>query len=841
MSQRPPSSLEPQQRAAELLREMTVTEKAMQLSAVMPLSVLDVDGGLLSGLRRDLANGIGHVSGIGMVGNRSPAKIAASVNAVQHHLVTQSRLGIPAIFHNEALNGVVAPGFTVFPTPIGLAATWDPDAIEEMAAVIGRQMRGVGLLQALAPVSDVARDARWGRVHETYGEDPYLVTAMTLAFTRGIQGPRLGERVLATAKHFLGYAMTDAGQNMATTAVGARELYEVYARPFEAAIREAGLASVMNSYSDIDGVPVAISHEILTDLLRDRLGFQGTVVSDYSTVAFLHNRQGVADSAADAGLLALAAGLDIELPSVVGYGTALAEAVERGALRENDLDRSVLRVLRDKFALGLFERPYVDDDPIVLTELASEGAELSARLARESVTLLKNDGAILPLARQGRVAVIGPHAEGVLVGFPGYTYPAAVELMRGMSAATPSDSETVGNMAGVDFTAGGVDKDLGEAVAALAAEVAEVLSVDLDEYVTDRYSASSLADAIRHIAPRSEVTVARGTGVVAAEPTDIDAAVAAAADADVIVVALGGRGGWFGGAVTEGEGSDTADIDLPAPQVELIDALARLGKPMIGVFSMGRPLGLSHVIDLLDAVLVGFYGGPQHGRALAEALFGVINPGGKLPYSIPRHSGQIPIHSGQHRGSGYRRTPEDLHKGYLDMPATPLYAFGDGLSYTSFAYSELRLLSDAVTTDGVAEFSIDVTNTGHRTGTEIVQLYLEQTARGVTRPAQELIGFARIDLDVQQSATVRFSVAMSQLVYVGFDGDLVVEPGEKTARAGGSSVGLPSHVTFEVTGPPVAFERRQTFLAQTEVTFADDSPTLPPALAPASHTENSEG
>lgn len=780
------------QRAQDLLARMTVTEKAMQVSSVMPMPVLGSGGALSSGFRASISEGIGHVAGMGMFGHKSPVDQARVINAVQRHLITQTRLGIPAIFHNEALNGLVAPGFTAFPTAIGLAASWNPDGVAEMADLIRRQMRSVGLRQALSPVFDVARDARWGRVHETYGEDPCLVGAMAVAFTRGLQGADLYEGVMATAKHFLGYGMTEAGQNMAATVVGERELYEVYARPFEAAIRKAGLASVMNSYSEYDGVPIGMSRELLTGLLRDRLGFEGTVVSDYMTIANLANRQLVAFTAEQAGALAAEAGLDVELPTEFGYGHVLAQAVEAGRVPKEWLDRSAYRVLRDKFALGLFDSPYVGEDPITISAVAQEGDELSRRLAAQSVTLLKNTGEVLPLSRELKtVAVVGPHADGVLVGFPAYTYPGAAQLMRDMAPA-PSG--------------------------ALAAEMAPILSGSLDDYVREQYGAVSLTDAVSAVIPDATIVSAAGCGVTPREPMDIPAAVAAAADADVVILALGGRGGWFGANITEGEGSDTADIDLPAPQVALVRAIAELGRPTVGVLAMGRPYGLSSVADLVPAWITGYYGGPHHAAALADALFGVTNPGGKLPYTLPRHSGQVPIYAGQKNGSGYRRTESDIHRGYTDMPATPLFAFGHGLSYTRFDYSALRLQNRGVTTDGEAQFAVDITNTGRRPGSEIVQLYISQAGVGVTRPAQELVGFARVELPPTETATVRFTVSVAQLTYLGPRGDLVVEPGRRTALVGASSDDIRARVEFDIGGAPITLTHRTHFFASTEVT-----------------------
>jgi beta-glucosidase len=766
---------------------MTLEEKAMQLSCVMPLALLDRDGLMRGQADMLIKQGIGHVAGIGLLGHKAPETIAKSINAIQRYLLTETRLKIPAIFHNEALNGVVAPHFSAFPTPIGLAATWDPAAVQEMADIMRRQMRATGMLHALAPVMDVARDARWGRVTETYGEDPYLVSAMSVAFTRGMQGKDLRDGVLVCAKHFLGYSVTEGGQNMAATAVGPRELYDVYARPFEAAIRLAGLAGVMASYAEFEGVPIHVSRAVLTDMLRGRMGFTGTVASDYNGVGWAQTRQLVADTPEDIGALALRAGMDVELPAVHGYGQALVKAVKNGKASESQVDESVRRLLRDKFALGLFETPYVKEDPIVIRKVAGEGNDLSRRLAAESVTLLKNDKNLLPLGRDiKRMAVIGPHADSTVIGFPHYTYPAAIPMLR------------VAIKLGT-FPMPGVGDLPKEGMAALPAELASV-GDDLEQYVRKEYGALSLAEAIRKLLPNAQVTAAAGTGVLPSNPQDIPAAVAAAKAADLVILYIGGKAGWFGDDLTEGEGGDTANIDLPLQQVELVNAITALGKPTIAVLSFGRPQGLGPVIDKLPAVLTAYYGGPHQGTAIADAMFGVTNPSGKLPITLPRHVGQVPIHHGQHYGSGYRRTKADIHRGYKDMPSTPLFAFGHGLSYTSFDYSPLKLASNSVDVAGELRASLTIRNTGKRCGTEIVQLYAADTATAVTLPAQQLIGFERVDLEPGQSKTVSFIVPLSVLAYTGASGDLVMEPGPIDVSVGSSSSDITSIATLNVTG-----------------------------------------
>jgi beta-glucosidase len=800
----PPATNEHLQRADELLRQMTIEEKAMQLSSVFPLALFNTEGTNHSQLDALLKNGIGHVSALGLIGHKTPETLAKSVNAIQRYLVSETRLKIPAIFHNEAMSGVVAPHFTAFPTPVGLAATWDHAGVEEMADIIRRQMRAVGLLQALAPVMDVARDARWGRVSETYGEDPYLVSAMSVAYTRGLQGKDLSKGVLATAKHFLGYAVTEGGQNMAATAVGARELYDVHARPFEAAIRLAGLATVMPSYSEFDGVPISASHAVLTDMLRGKMGFTGTTVSDYVAIGFLQVRQRVAATPEEAGSLALAAGMDVETPNIFAYGEVLAKAVRSGKVSESLLDRSVRRVLRDKFALGLFDNPYVPENPAEIRTVASEGADLSRRLAAESVTLLKNEKGLLPLSRDiAKIAIIGPHADDVAAGFTTYTYLDGLKMME--ARATGGDIA----MAGIDLGGGAPP----EARAAAAAELGPVFKADRRDYLKSNYSAVSLAEAVRQLLPKAEVTAVAGTGVVPSEPTDIPAAVVAARNADIVILAVGGRSSWSGHR-TEGEGSDTANIDLPPQQVELINAVTAVGKPTIAVISMGHPYTLASVIDKLPAVVTDYYAGPHQGIAIADAIFGVTNPGGKLPFTLPRHVGQVPIHHGQTWGSGYRRTATDIHKGYLDMPSTPLFAFGHGLSYTTFEYSPLKLESDTVDVGGELRLSLTVTNTGKRRGTEVVQLYAADTATGVTLPAQQLIGFARVDLEPGASKRVAFVVPMSLLGYTGLSGEFVMEPGPVEVSAGSSSSDIRSSATFTVTGQTRAIRGEdRTFLS----------------------------
>lgn len=810
-----------QQRAAALLKEMTLEEKAQQLTSVMPFGLLNVDGPTQAQLEAELGTGIGQISMFAMFSHLPPLELARTANTIQRYLVEETRLGIPAIIHLEALNGLVARGFTTFPTALGLAATWNPDAVEEMAHVIAKQMRAVGHGQALSPVMDVARDARWGRVHETYGEDPYLASAFSVAYTRGLQGEDLTTGAIATGKHFLGFAMSEGGQHMAATAVGGRELREVYARPFEAAIREAGLGSIMNSYSTIDGIPGGASSEILDKLLRQDLGFTGTVVSDYGTIANLQDRNGVATNLVEAGSLALRAGLDVELPDTKGYGPTLVEAVRQGAVSEELVDRSVLRVLRDKFALGLFDNPYVSEDPSTIDAIAVEGADLASNLARQSVTLLRNDGDVLPLAKgRRRIVIIGPHAETVDVSFPGYTYFAALAMMAGAAQGEQS------NMAGTEASA---EAALNEnTMDALGAQLGPILAEGLDTFARKTYGAQSLTEAIKQVAPDAEVVPVPGCGILDDEPADIPAAVEAARSADVVILALGGRPGWFGSRITEGEGSDRANIDLPSIQVELAQAIAATGKPTVGVVFTGRPFALGQLSGIMPALVYPFYGGQSGMAAVAEVLFGDVNPSGKLPLTLPRHSGQVPLHHGQHLGTGYRRTGTDAHKSYTDMPSTPLFPFGHGLSYTSFDYANLHVSETSIGTDGSVTATVTVTNSGQTAGTEVVQFYASHRATLVSRPAQELIGFSRVDLEPGESADVTITFSTGQLAYLGQSGTFVFDAGRIELAVGSSSEDIRGRANIEAVGPQADWsEERPLFPAiGTNVTEAANATTV---------------
>ncbi|CAN5707769.1 glycoside hydrolase family 3 N-terminal domain-containing protein [soil metagenome] len=768
------TALSPDDRARALLAQMTVEEKARQLTCLMSMLLLQEGRLVDDAATLMLSTGIG-----GMVcpQTEDPSRITSGVNDIQRFLVERTRLGIPALFQVEALNGVVAPRHPVFPTPIALAATWSPELVGQMTDIVRRQMVRLGLRHALSPVLDIAFDPRWGRVHETYGEDPFLTAAFGVAFVKGMQGDDLTQGALATAKHFLGFGLGQGGLNASSFEAGSRFTREVMAFPVEAAINTAGLRSVMTSYGDVDGIPAGVSRELLHDLLREEMGFDGFVIADYMAMQHALDRQRVATGKGDIARMALHAGLDLEAPYIWGYGETLAAEVEAGRVPMAELDTSVLRILAAKFELGLFEQPFAQEGPITITATTAEGGDLANELAERSIVLLENDGT-LPLAAETTVAVIGPLGHEAHQQFATYTYPVGREMYRFMA------SGGLGNLVGTDsFKA--------------EPESPETAELDSEAYVRLRYGTRSLAEEIGEHA--AEVIVEPGCGLTDyLDDGAFDRAVAAARKADVVILALGGHSAAIGGG-TEGEGTDTADIALPAVQRALADAIATTDTPRVTVLVQGRPYSLPPSVLDSAALVVASFAGQAGTQALARVLHGEVNPGGKLPYTVPRHGGQIPVYHYQRADSGYRREAVIRGMHYRDMSASPQYPFGFGRSYTSFELSDLEV-TPQIGTDGVVDVALTVTNAGARAGSEVVQLYSRVNAAVVTRPAQQLAGFARVQLDPGQAARVTMQVSADQFAFSGLDHRIAVEPATVDLFVGASSDDHALEASVEVTG-----------------------------------------
>ena len=790
------------ERVEDLLARMTLEEKVAQLSCIMPHMLIGAEIPDPRLMKKFMAHGLGRMTQFATMFLRSPREIAAFANRVQQFVRENTRLGIPLLFQNEALNGFTAVKATNFPTPIALASTWEPELVEEAAEVIREQMRASGVHQALAPVIDLAQDPRWGRGHETYGEDPYLSSAFGAAFVRGLQGDDLKTGIISCAKHFLGYSIPQGGLNMAAVRIGERELYETFARPFEAAIHESDLGAIMVTYAEINGKPVGTSTEILRDLLRDTMGFRGSVICDGGSIELTATKQHVAKDMTEAAILAIEAGLDADTPITEAYHH-LPAAVRQGLVDEAYIDEAVRRVLEAKFRLGLFENPFVDEQQVEAAFNRPEQRRLSRTLAERGVVLLKNEGNLLPLGDNVQtIALIGPHADALRdTLFAGYSFPVALEmiqhLMRGQQASMQGVADKLaGDEEGQAPSA--------EIMQQLAQQFAPLFRLtDIDEFVARDYDAVSLRQAIAQQSD-ARVLYARGCGFVDSSREGFAEAVAAAKQADVVIMALGGKSGW-GEDATCGEGRDASTIGLMGVQQELLETIHAVGKPVVLVLFDGRPLAIPWAAEHIPTILHAWFPGQEGGRAVAEILFGKVNPGGKLPVTMPRSVGQIPIFYNHKTGSGYKAIGDAgitgfLGHGYVNEPHTPLFPFGHGLSYTQFQFSDLQLSTRQVDSGDSLQISCRVTNTGPVAGSEVVQLYIHDREARVTRPVQELIGFQKVYLQPQETCTVSFTVPMNLLGFYNHDMRFVVEPGNMDVMIGASSADIRLQDAFEITG-----------------------------------------
>jgi beta-xylosidase len=754
------------ERVGDLLGRMTLEEKVAQLTSVWlgneprDSNVAPMQGEFSTAtppLAEVIVDGLGQLTRVFGTRPVRPADAVRRLRESQAQIVAASRFGIPAVAHEECLTGFAAWTATIFPTPLAWGASFDPGLVQAMAAAIGASMHQAGVHQGLAPVLDVTRDLRWGRVEETIGEDPYLVGSIGTGYVRGLQSAG----IQATLKHFAGYSASRAGRNMAPVAIGPREFADVILVPFEMALRLGGARSVMPSYTDIDGVPVSADRTLLTGLLRDELGFDGVVVSDYYAVAFLQTQHAVAATPAQAGALALAAGLDVELPTVACYGPALARAVRQGQVPAELVDRAAARVLRQKCELGLLDPGWPGaEDP---AEVAQEAVldldppghrALARRLAEESVVLLANrelpgpgdhgsaGRLALPLRPDASIAVIGPLANDPLACFGCYSMP------RHLGGRYPEAAEGP--------------------------------------------PAATVLEALRAELPAATISHASGCTVRGEDRSGFAHAVVHAQEADVVVAVLGDEAGLFGRG-TSGEGCDVADLRLPGVQDDLLRVLSTAGTPVVLVLVTGRPYAIGHFADRLAAVIQAFFPGEEGGGAIAGVLSGRVAPSGRLPVEMPRSPGAQP-------SSYLRPRLAGLHPGSSVDP-TPLFAFGHGLSYTSFAYTSLVIEPDEVATDGIAVISCTVRNTGPRAGTEVVQLYLSDPLAQVVRPVRWLAGFARVPLEPGQTRQVEFRLHADRTAFSGRDGTRVVEPGQIGVAIGGASDRLPLQGSFTLRGP----------------------------------------
>ncbi len=757
------ASLPVAERVADLLPRMTLAEKLAQLSSawlsgpaggngVAPLQGEFTDD--LPPFGEMISAGLGQLTRVFGTRPVRPADGQALLADLQKQITRQSRFGIPAIAHEECLTGFATFTATAFPTPLAWGASFDPELVGQMAVAIGDSMRAVGIHQGLAPVLDVARDPRWGRVEETIGADPYLVAMIGTAYVTGLQSAG----IVATLKHFAGYSGSAAGRNMAPVSAGRREFADIFLPPFEMAIRQGGARSVMHSYAAVDGVPPAADAELLTGLLRGELGFDGVLVADYYGVSFLEALHGVAGSPAEAAALALRAGVDVELPNGRCYREPLAAAVRAGAVLESLVDRAAGRVLRQKFELGLLDDAALGESAAADREIELDppaSRALARQLAERSIVLLANGSDALPLRATARIAVVGPLADDPLAYFGCYTFP------RHVGHAHPGAGPGVPVM--------------------------------------------PLLGALREELPEARIGHAAGCGVRGDDRSGFAAAVECARAADIVVAVLGDEAGLFGRG-SSGEGCDATDLRLPGVQSDLLDELLDTGKPVVLVLITGRPYAIGSAAARLAAAVQAFFPGQEGGGALAGVLSGRVVPSGKLPIELPLQASAQQL--------SYLAAPLGRRSSVSAVDPTPLFPFGHGLSYTTFEYADLSVRaadgprpggqlsgSAAIATDAVAEIACTVRNTGNRAGTEVVQLYLTDPVAQVVRPSQYLAGFARVPLEPGQSCRVLFRLHADRTAFSGVSGARVVEAGLIGVDIGSSATDLRLRGKLKLHGP----------------------------------------
>lgn len=788
----------PEDRANLLLQELNLDQKLAQVSCYFPTDITST-----ADFAERFPFGIGQVSCLEARSARSLDEVTAFQRRIQTEAMERSRHGIPAIFHMEGLCGAYLPGATSFPSGLARAAGWNVDVERRIGQIVGKQERAVGITHTLAPVLDISRDPRMGRQGETYGEDPALASALGVAYTQGLQGQDLaGRRTEAVAKHFVGSHHTEGGIHGAHCNVPERTLMEIYAKPFQAAISEAGLRGVMPSYNSVGGEPVTASVRLLGTVLRDQMGFDGLVVSDYGAVGNLHSVQRVAQSPAEAGLAALRAGLDAELHVPQGFGPELRTWFAEGRADIALLDRAVQQVLQAKFRMGLFEHPFAPgpDERDASFNVASDTA-VSLQSARESLVLLSNDGA-LPLRPPNvrKLAVIGCHATTARFFFGGYTH---YSMAEGKLAANAS-------MAGL-ATSGDALRTIRDTVPGTTIEASDgAVFEELLQY--QKPHIRSLMDELVERMPGTEVEWAYGYPIAGADESGHEEALALAAEADVVLLTLGGKHGTASIA-SMGEGIDATNINLPACQEQLIVKLAQLEKPMIGIHLDGRPVSSDAADKYLSALLEAWSPAEGGAEAIVDVLIGEQSPSGRLPVSIARNAGQVPVYYNHPHGSSWHQGESIGFPDYVDSPHTPRYVFGHGLSYTTFDYSELSVSKDHILASDGFDVSFSLTNTGDRAGTEVVQIYVSDRFASMSRPVLELAGFRRVTLEAGQKTRVDFHLKTSQLAFLDTAMQWKVEAGDVDILVGASSADIRLKSTIHIDSDALIDGRNRSFYA----------------------------
>lgn len=775
----------PAQRAALLLDALSLDEKMAQVNTIFPYNELVYDDAYI---RENTPLGIGEVSTLEMRSMETLEETAAWQRHVQSIVMEQSPHHIPAIFHMEGLCGAFIQDSTSFPSGIARGASFDPELEARIARTVSRQEAACGVTHTLAPVLDIARDPRMGRFGEPYGEDPVLAGQMGAAYTRGVQTTKTaGRQPESVAKHFLAFHNSEGGIHGAVSNTPPRLIEEIYAKPFQAAISKSGLKGIMPCYCTVNGEPVHASRALLTELLRERMGFDGLTVSDYGGVGNTHGSQGLFESDVDAGYVCMDAGTDVEMPSVTGYNRELRERFASGEADMAVLDRAVTRVLEAKFRMGLFDAPFaLEGEALKNAVVHEEDRAISLQSARESLVLLKNDGA-LPLSKGlRRLAVIGPHADCARKFFGGYT-------MLCMKESTYAIANSIAGVSGSIW-------DGREIVTVPGTNVQSDETPEFDPILRrQKPGCRSLVEELRARMPDTEILYAYGYPVAGADESRFEEALEIIRKADVVILTLGGKHGTCSMA-TMGEGVDGSSINLPPCQDAFIKAAAELHKPMIGVHFDGRPISSDVADEYLNAVLEAWNPAECGAQAVMDALLGIVNPSGRLPVCVARNAGQLPVYYNHPANCAWDQGGSIGFANYVDLPHAPRYFFGYGLSYTSFAYSDLRLSSSAVGPEGEVKIRCTVKNTGSMAGTEVVQLYLHDRFAGMVRPVKELAGFCRVTLEPGEEKNVCFTVFGGQMAYLDGGMRWKAEKGEIDVEIGASSHDIRLTGSYTVNG-----------------------------------------
>lgn len=797
-------SRSPRDRAVDLVVRMTIREKVAQLQCYNPKDRNAPN------LDNSFPDGVGAVAMLAAAWDDSWEIASDRVRVYQQQVIERGRFGIPALFHIEGVTGALVRGATSFPIDLGRGSTWNPELEEQAGRITAREAAALGIRHIFAPVLDVTCDARMGRCGESYGEDPTLVSAMGSAYVRGVQAKneRGASEGIAAAKHFAAYHAVQGGIHGAGCHVTERELREMFCKPFQAAIADADLRSLMNQYGEIDGEPVAASRHLLQDILRNEMGFDGLLVSDYASIMELCTRTQVCAGPVDAGALVLENGFDMELPTPYAYGEEFAHAIESGSIDERLLDQAVLRVLEEKFKLGLFENPYPkphEEASAILNDEASK--TVSLQYARESLVLLKNDG-ILPLAPQGkRIAVIGHSAKSVRALFGGYSYMSVVEMAMGGRntmagiAVQPEGEELWRNADKPKYPGSNIDVEI----------------PSLERVAGSVYNhCRNLFDELQAQCEGADVSYAYGFPYVGDDESGHVEALSLAERCDVSIVVVGGKCGW-GTSCTTGEGIDSASINLPTCQERFLEKLGEQGSRFIIVHLDGRPLSSDAADRYASAILEAWNPAEYGSQAIVETLLGANNPSGHLPVSVAYTSGQAPVRYNHNRGSSYSVGTDSAFKAYIDMPHEPRYRFGFGLSYTTFDIDGLTMGADTVEPFGSVNISFDVKNTGERTGATVVQVYAKDAVSSIIRPVQELVGFQRVELTAGESKRVHMELCPAQMAFLDRDFHWKVEAGEFELMVGFSSDDVRVRASFNVTRDAYVDPRIRPFWASASV------------------------